>query len=100
MFYLKPIFKASLAPSWKYGSVSTTVISLNRSSTGTSSTANGNGLNSSSEQQTGEQQTSNKRKLITAPEKDPEDLKKQKKIYTPPSGKFSNKPNFRGKLYN
>ena len=94
MFYLKPVFKASLAPSWKYGSVSTTVISLNKSAT----TSNGNGLSSSSEQTGEQQQTLNKRKLITAPEKNPEDLKKQK-IYTPPSGKFSNKSNFRGKFF-
>jgi len=36
-----------------------------------------------------------KRKLITAPEKDPNEVKKQKKAYTPQSGKFSGKNNFR-----
>lgn len=94
MFYLKPVFKVSLAPSWKFGTASTVVnLNKNAQSTGQASDqqTNGNGLS----EQSGETTTSNKRKLITAPEKDPEDLKRQKKIYTPPSGKYSNKSNFR-----
>jgi len=91
MFYLKPVFKVSLAPSWKFGSK--TVVHLIKSPSATVPTeATSNGNSVKNEETT--VQTNNKRKLITAPEKDPEDLKKAK-IYTPPSGKFTNKNNFR-----
>ena len=92
MFYLKPVFKVSLAHSWKFG-LASTVVSLNKSAT-QSTTApaatNGNGVSS-------DPPTASKRKLITAPEKDPNEVKKQK-IYSPPSGKFSGKGNFRSKF--
>lgn len=110
MFYLKPVFKASLAPSWKFGSTGSTIITLNRgtashatitATTTEQSTAatNGNGVTDSTTTQ-GEQTTpGTKRKLITAPEKGPEDLKRQKKnIYTPPSGKYSGKSSFGSKF--
>lgn len=96
MFYLKPVFKASLAHSWKYG-LASTVVSLNKSANQSASQSasvpvatNGNGVS-------GDQATPSKRKLITAPEKDPNEVKKQK-VYSPPSGKFSGKGNFRSKF--
>jgi len=98
LFYPKPQFKASLAASWKFGSSKSTVISLNKPASTHSTTVNGNGLSTDSvtTAQSDGLIPGTKRKLITAPEKDPEDLKKQKKVYTPPSGKYTaTKSNFR-----
>lgn len=96
MFYPKPVFKASLAHSWKFG-LASTVVSLSKAGVTTTTTStpaatNGNGVS-------GDQAEAapSKRKLITAPEKDPNEVKKQK-VYTPPGGKFSGKGNFRGRF--